>query len=182
MPLTANYRSVNEPYIRYAVDFQTAIWRNVMQVAAQQPFTPLPLKPNCMVWYAGDPCDELIQQYNQAVAQRQRQEWQIDVTAPLQRQIADQQKQIADQQGQIKALQVKIESQTMEGLQSEARNQALLNGIGAGLGAGLAFVVAVAGFRRLARNATASMREPERAASAHQSWHESDREAIDLRG
>ena len=133
-----------------------------MQVLIQQQFTPLPLKPSCLVWYAGDPCDELIQQYNQAVEQRQRQKWQFDVAAPLQRQIADQQKQIADQQNQIKTLQLKIESQTMDALQSEGRNQALLNGVGAVLGVGLAFFVAVAGFRRLlARSATALKREPE---------------------
>jgi hypothetical protein len=126
-----------------------------MQLVTQQQFTPLPLKPRCLVWYAGDPCDELIQQYNQAVEQRQRQEWQFDVAAPLQRQIADQQMQIADQQNQIKTLQLKIESQTMDALQSEGRNQALLNGVGAVLGVGLAFFVAVAGFRRLlARSAT----------------------------
>jgi hypothetical protein len=137
-----------------------------MQAIARQQLTPLPLKPNCLVWYAGDSCDELIQQYHQAAAQRQQQEWQIYVTAPLQVQIADQHKQIADQQNQIKTLQLRIESQTVEVLQSEARNQALLNGIGAGVGAALAFLVAVAGFRRLARTCTAPKHEPERAASA----------------
>jgi hypothetical protein len=155
----------------------------VMQVVTQQQFTPLPLKPGCLVWYAGDPCDELIQQYNQAVEQRQRQEWQFDVAAPLQRQIADQQKQIADQQNQIKTLQLTIESQTTDALQSEARNQAFLNGVGAVLGVGMAFFVAVAGFRRvLARSATAPKREPQGVASALRPWHESDREVINLRG
>ena len=154
-----------------------------MQVVTQQQFTPLPLKPGCWVWYAGDPCDELIQQYNQAVEQRQRQEWQFDVAAPLLRQIADQQKQIADQQNQIKTLQLTIESQTMDALQREARNQAPLNGVGAVLGVGLAFFVAVAGFRRLlARSATAPKREPEGAAPARRSWHESETEVINLRG
>jgi len=136
-----------------------------MQVIAQLP-TPLPLKPSCLVWYAGDPCDELIQQYHQAAGQRQQQEWQIHVTAPLQKEIADQQKQIASQQSQIGTLEVKIESQTAEALQSEARNEALLSGIGAGLGAALALLVAVASFRRLARNSTAPKHEEKRAASA----------------
>jgi hypothetical protein len=133
----------------------------VAQVIVQQQPTPRPLKPNCLVWYAGDHCDELIQQYHQATEQRQQQEWQIFVTAPLQRQMADQQKQIADQQNQIKTLQLKIESQSVEAFQSEARNQALLDGIGAGLGTALAFFVAVASFRRLARNWTASKSEQE---------------------
>jgi len=137
-----------------------------MQVIAQQQPTPLPLKANCLVWYAGDPCDELIQQYHQAAEQRQQQEWQIQVTAPLQKEIADQQKQIAGQQSQIGTLQGKIESQTAEALQSETRNEALLNGIGAGLGAALALLVAVASFRRLARNSTDPKREQKRAASA----------------
>ena len=137
-----------------------------MQVIAQQQPTPLPQKPNCLVWYAGDHCDELIQQYHQATEQRQQQEWQISLTAPLQRQIADQQKQTAEQQNQIKTLQLKIESQTVEALQSEARDQALLDGIGAGLGTALAFFVAVASFRRLARNCIAPKPEQGRAASA----------------
>lgn len=136
-----------------------------MQVLAQQQ-TALPLKPNCLVWYAGDPCDELIQQYHHAAEQRQQQEWQVSVTAPLQKQIADQQKQIVDQQSQIKTLQLKTESQTMEALRNEARNEALLNGIGAGVGAALAFLVAVASFRRLARNSTASHRAQERASDS----------------
>jgi hypothetical protein len=80
------------------------------------------------------------------------------VTAPLQRQIADQQKQIADQQNQIKTLQLKIESQTMAALKGEARNEALLDGIGAGLGTALAFLVAVAVFQRLARKSAAEKR------------------------
>ena len=137
-----------------------------VQVMAQQQPTPLPLKPNCLVWYAADHCDELIQQYHQATEQRRRQEWQVSVTAPLQKQMAEQQKQITNQQNQIDTLQLKIESQTVEALQSEARNQALLDGVGAGLGVALAFFVAVAGFRRLAKNWTAPKPEQERAASA----------------
>jgi hypothetical protein len=138
----------------------------IAQVLAQQQPIPLPQEPNCLVWYAGDHCDELIQEYHQTTEQRQQQVWQISVTAPFQRQIADQQKQIADQQNQIKTLELQIESQSVEALQSEARNQALLDGIGAGLGAALAFFVAVVGFRRLARNCTAPKPEQERAASA----------------
>lgn len=113
-------------------------------------------KPNCLVWYAGDPCDQQMQQYRQAAEAGKQQEWQSSVTAPLQKQIADQQKLISDQQHQIKILQLKMESQTLEASQSQARNEALLNGIGAGVGAALALIVAVAGFRKLARGSGAS--------------------------
>ena len=119
-----------------------------------------------MVRYAGDPCDELMQQYNQAIEQRQQQEWEASVAAPLRKQIAEQQKQIADQQNQIQTLQVKIESQTTAALQSEARNRAALDLVGACLGVGLAFFVAFAGFQRLARNSVARKPDQERAASA----------------
>jgi hypothetical protein len=119
--------------------------------AAQLPIPPVPAKPGCLVWFAGDPCDQLIQQYNQAITQRQQQDWQSQTTAAFQKQIASQQKQIADQQTQIQALQLKLDSQTNESLQSQARNQAFVDGMGAVIGAGLAFLVTVVGFRRLTR-------------------------------
>ena len=122
-----------------------------MQVA-QLPAPPAPAKPGCLVWFAGDPCDQLIQQYNQAIAQRQQQEWQIQATATLDKQIAGQQKQITAQQDQIQALQMKLNSQTTESLQAQARNQAFVDGMGAVIGAGLAFLVTVVGFRRLTRS------------------------------
>ena len=99
-----------------------------------------------MVRYTDDPCDELMQQYNQTVQQRQQQEWEASVAAPLRKQIAEQQKQIADQQNQIQTLQVKIESQTTAALQSEARNRAALDLVGACLGVGLAFFMAVGAY------------------------------------
>ena len=118
------------------------------------PIPPVPAKPACVVWFAGDPCDQLIQQYNQAIAQRQQQEWQLKATAALEKQLATQQKQIDNQQTQIRALQARLDSQTTESLQAQARNQAFVDGIGAVIGAGLAFLVTVAGFRRLTRNST----------------------------
>jgi hypothetical protein len=120
--------------------------------AAQLPIPPVPAKPGCLVWFAGDPCDQLIQQYNQAIAGREQQEWQSQATAALEKQLAGQQKQIGDQQGQIKALQLKLDSQTSESLQAQARNQAFVDGMGAVIGAGLAFLVTVVGFRRLTRS------------------------------
>ena len=137
-----------------------------MQPVPQAQLVQLPQRPNCVVRYAGDPCDELMQQYNQALQQRQQQEWEASVAAPLRKQIADQQKLIADQQNQIYTLQVKIESQTTAALQSEARNRAALDLVGACLGVGLAFFVAFAGFQRLARNATLAKPDQGRAASA----------------
>jgi uncharacterized coiled-coil protein SlyX len=137
-----------------------------MQTPVQLPTLPLHTKPDCLVWYAGDSCDQLIQQYNQNAQLRQQQEWQLQVITPLQKQIAEQQKQIAGQQAQIKALQLKLVSQTADALQNQARNQALLDGIGVILGAGLAFLVTVAAFRRLARNSPAFKEEQGRAASA----------------
>jgi hypothetical protein len=133
---------------------------------AVQPQIPgIPSKPDCLVWYAGDPCDLRIEQYHQALEQRRQLEWQATVTGLLQTQIADQQKQLAAQQNQIKVLQLKMESQTVEASQTQARNEALLNGIGAGVGAALALLVAVAGFRRLARNSPASSHDQERASA-----------------
>ena len=137
-----------------------------MQAVPQAQLVQLPQRPNCVVRYAGDPCDELMQQYNQAVQQRQQQEWDATVAAPLRKQIAEQQKLIADQQNQIQSLQVKIESQTTAALQNEARNRAALDLVGACLGVGLAFFVAFAGFQRLARNSMAGKPDQDRAASA----------------
>ena len=137
-----------------------------MQALPQPPLPAVPPKPDCLVWFAGDPCDALVQQYNQATQQRLQQEWQIQVTSALQKQIAEQQRQIGDQQTQIKALQLKMESQTMEALQNEARNQAFVDGVGVVVGTGLAFLVVVAGFRRLARNSTDLKRGEERVVSA----------------
>jgi hypothetical protein len=134
--------------------------------AAQLPIPPVPAKPGCLVWFAGDPCDQLIQQYNQAIAQRQQQEWQSQTTAAFQKQIAGQEKQIADQQTQIQALQLKLDSQTTESMQSQARNQAFVDGMGAVIGAGLAFLVTVVGFRRLTRGSLLK-RDEDDLASTH---------------
>ncbi len=124
-----------------------------MQPIAQPQLILSAQKPDCLVWFPGDACDQTLQQYRQAIEQRQQQEWQASVADPLRKQIAEQQKQIGEQQNQIKALQLRIESRTVEAVQSEARHLAVLNGIGASIGATLAFLVAVAGFRRLARSA-----------------------------
>jgi len=112
----------------------------------------LPQRPTCLVWYAGDSCDELVQQYNQTVLEHQQKDWEASVAAPLRKQIADQQRQLADQRNQIKTLQLAIESQTAATLQSRARNRAAIELVGAILGMGIALFVALATFRRLVRN------------------------------
>jgi hypothetical protein len=128
--------------------------------------TPLP-EPHCLVWYAGDACDQLIQQYQQASIQRQQQDWQTSVTARFEQQITEQQKLIADQKIRIQTLQAKIDSQTMEALRGEAHTQAVLDSVGVIIGIGLAFLMVMAFFRRLSRDTTASPTpERTRAASA----------------
>jgi hypothetical protein len=123
-------------------------------------------EPHCLVWYPGDPCDQSIQQYRQAIAEQQRNDWQSSVTTRYEKQLADQRKQIADQQTQITALQSKIESQTMEALRSEASTQAFFDGIGVVIGISVAFLLVIAAFRKLARHAPEPTHEQSRAASA----------------
>ena len=135
-----------------------------MQVFAQ---IPQPLaEPHCLIWYPGDPCDQLLQQYRQSLELRQRLEWQTSVTAPLEKQITDQQKKIAEQRAQIATLQSRIDSQTMDALRSEARNQAVMDGIGVVIGIGIAFVMVLAFFRKLTHSPSGATPERSRAASA----------------
>jgi hypothetical protein len=123
-------------------------------------------RPDCLIWFPGDACDQQLQQYRQAADQRQQQEWQNALSARYDKQIADQQKQIAGQQVQIKTLQSRLDSQTTEALRSEARNQAFFDGLGGMMGIALAFLVVVASFRKLARNSPPPPEDRARAASA----------------
>ena len=135
-----------------------------MQALAQ---IPQPLsEPHCLIWYPGDPCDQLLQQYRQALESRQRREWQNSAIAPFEKQIADQQKQIADQKAQIATLQSRIDSQTMDALRSEAHNQAVMDSLGVIIGIGIAFVMVLAFFRKLTRPSPNATPERSRAASA----------------
>jgi uncharacterized protein YlxW (UPF0749 family) len=118
-----------------------------------QALPPIPLsRPDCLIWFPGDACDQQLLQYRRATDQRQQQEWQTAVTARYDQQIADQQKRITDQQAQIKILQTKLDSQTTEALRSEARTQAFFDGLGGMIGIALAFLVVVASFRKLTRS------------------------------
>jgi uncharacterized coiled-coil protein SlyX len=119
-----------------------------------------------LIWYPGDSCDQLLQQYRQALESRQRQEWQSSAIAPFEKQIADQQKQIADQKAQIATLQSRIDSQTMDALRSEAHNQAVMDSLGVIIGIGIAFVMVLAFFRKLTRPSPNATPERSRAASA----------------
>jgi uncharacterized coiled-coil protein SlyX len=134
-----------------------------MQALAQIP--QLLPEPRCLIWYPGDPCDELLQQYHRALELRQRQEWQSSAIAPFEKQIADQQKQIAKQKAEIATLQSRIDSQTMDALRSEARNQAVLDSLGVIIGISIAFVMVLAFFRKLTRPSNVAP-ERSRAASA----------------
>jgi PIN domain nuclease of toxin-antitoxin system len=135
-----------------------------MQALAQ---IPQPLsEPHCLIWYPGDSCDQLLQQYRQALELRQRQEWQSSAIAPFEKQIADQQKKIADQKAQIATLQSRIDSQTMDALRSEAHNQAVMDSLGVIIGIGIAFVMVLAFFRKLTRPSPNATPERSRAASA----------------
>lgn len=125
-----------------------------------------PQKPTCLVFYPGDSCDLSIKEYNDLILQRQRQAWETSAIAPLQKQLADQQAVIIEQQKQIKTLQTKIKSQTMAVLQQEAHDRASLDLLGAIIGVGLAFLVAFAVFRKLARNIETPPRGQKSAASA----------------
>jgi uncharacterized coiled-coil protein SlyX len=136
-----------------------------MQALSQLPPPVQIARPACLVWYAGDPCDQQIQQYRELSEEQQRQAWQSSMTARFEKQIADQQKQINEQQAQLRALQTRIDSQSMEALHSEARSQAFVDGIGVIIGIGLAFLFVVAAFRKLAHHAPPIEAERSRAAS-----------------
>jgi len=117
-----------------------------------QALPPIPgSKPDCLIWFPGDACDQQLQQYRQAVEQRQQQELQNALNARYDKKIADQQKLIGDQQTQIRMLQTRLDSQTTEALRSEARTQAFFDGLGGVIGIVLAFLVALASFRKLTR-------------------------------
>ena len=138
--------------------------------AVPQIAPPLQLaRPGCLVWYAGDPCDQQIQQYHRVLEDQQRQEWQSSVTSRFEKQIADQQKQMTEQQAQIHTLQARIDSQTMDALRSEARSQAFVDGIGVIIGIGLAFLFVVAAFRKLSNHGPTDTEE-NHAASAQSGW------------
>jgi hypothetical protein len=120
--------------------------------------TQVPPKPTCVVILRNGACADLWQTYNQALAQRTREELQLYVnrqkelassqaTAPLQQ-------LITDQQAQIKKLQEQIEADSAAALQAQAaaHRQGLQYGTGVGAGAVLLIFGLVFGIRKFAQN------------------------------
>lgn len=117
-----------------------------------QALPPIPVsKPDCLIWFPGDACDQQLQQYRQVADQRQQQEFQNALSARYDKKFSEQQKIIIDLQRQTRTLQTRLDSQTSEALRSEARTQAFFDGLGGILGIALAFLVAMASFRKLTR-------------------------------
>ena len=138
--------------------------------ASSQPqLTQVPPKPTCHWIFSSGPCNDLWKAYNQAFAQRQREELQLYVnrqkelassqaSAPLQQQIVALNSQVADltslgtaQQEQIKKLQEQMETNSAAALQAtaEAHKQGLELGIGIGAGAMLLFTGLILTIRKL---------------------------------
>ena len=92
--------------------------------------TQVPPKPTCTPILTNGACSNLWRNYNQALAQRQREELQLYVerqkalasqaaSAPLQQQITDLNKLVADQQDQIKKLQDQMQADAAAALQAK---------------------------------------------------------------
>lgn len=144
--------------------------------------TQVPPKPTCTPILPNGACANLWRAYNQALAQRQREELQIYVdrqkelasesaTAPLQQQITDLNNLVADQQAQIKKLQDQMQADATAALQAAAQakdadaaallaakdaahKQGLWVGIGIGAGTVLILILVILGGRRFTQNFT----------------------------
>jgi hypothetical protein len=142
---------------------------------AQLQLTQVPPQPSCKLIFKTGTCADLWRAYNQALAQRQREELQLYInrqkeiassqaTVPLQQQIADLNKLNADQLEQIKKLQEQMQTDSaaaLEKLQEQAQEdsraksaahiQGLWQGAGIGVAAMLILIAVNAGVRRLQR-------------------------------
>jgi hypothetical protein len=160
------------------------------QSTAAPQLTQVPPKPTCHWIFSTGPCADMWRTYNQALAQRQREELQLYVnrqkelassqaTAPLQQQIGDLNKLVADQQDQIKKLQGQTQAdatQLQEQMQADAatvlqakaaaRTEGLEQGAAIGAGAALLLFGLIFGTRRLTRSFTVTKKSQARAASA----------------
>jgi uncharacterized protein YlxW (UPF0749 family) len=148
-------------HVKIAVFLLAAGITSVAQDAGQvQPqLTPVPPKPTCHWIFNTGPCNDLWKAYNQALAQRQREELQLYVdrqkqlassqaSAPLQQQITELNKQVADltnlsgdQQEQIKRLQEQMQVDAVAASQAkaDAHKQGLELGAGIGVGSMVLF-------------------------------------------
>ena len=96
--------------------------------------TQVPPKPTCTPFLTNGACANLWTTYNQALAQRQREELQLYInrqkelatsaaTAPLQQQIDDLNKLVSDQQTQIKKLQDQMQADAAAALQAASQTK-----------------------------------------------------------
>jgi hypothetical protein len=154
------------------------------------PMTQVPPRPTCTPILTNGACANLWRNYNQALAQRQREELQVYIdrqkelasqaaTEPLQQQIADLNKLTADQQAQIKKLQDQIQSDAaaaaevkqhdateLQTAQASAHKQGLLQGAGIGAGALLLLLIVFLVIRRLSKSFTITKKSQASSASA----------------
>ena len=154
-----------------------AVAQNTAPEQAQ--LTPVPSKPTCVIILRNGACADLWRNYNEAVAQRQREELQLyvkrqkeiassEATAPLQQQIADLNKLVADQQEQIRKLQVNMQADATTALQakSAAHTQGIEQGTGIGFGFALILCGIAFGVRKLTRTFTITEKAKVQSASA----------------
>ena len=148
--------------------------------------TQVPPKPTCTPLLRNGSCADLWRNYNDAVAQRTREELQLYVnrqkelassqaTAPLQQQIADLNKLVTDQQEQIKKLGEQMQAQAAADQQQtqanaaaalQAKSAALREGLTIGAGAMLVLFGLVFGIKKLTQNFSVTKKPQSRAASA----------------
>jgi hypothetical protein len=152
------------------------------QSTAPVQLTQVPPKPTCVPVLRNGACSQLWNVYNQAAAQRVREEIQLYgnrqkelATAPLQQQIVDLNKLVSDQQEQIKKLSDQIQADAGASLQTKnddantalrEKRSAFEEGLGIGAGVLLALSGIIFGITRLTRNFTVSKKPQSRAASA----------------
>jgi hypothetical protein len=147
------------------------------------PLTQVPPRPTCTPILSNGACANLWGNYNQALAQRQREELQLYInrqkelasqaaTEPLQQQISDLNKLTTDQQAQIKKLQDQIQADATAALEAKQRDATELQNAqiaahrqglwqGAAIGAGALLVMCIVGLvvRRLSKNFTISKKQ-----------------------
>jgi len=138
------------------------------QSASTVQLTQVPPKPGCVIILRNGSCSDLWRTYNQALAQRTREELQLYVnrqkelassqaTAPLQQLISDQQAHIGKLQEQMQT-----DSAAAFQAQTAARQQGLQ--YGAGIGAGT--MLLLFGIWKLTQNFSVTKKPQSRAASA----------------
>jgi hypothetical protein len=154
------------------------------------PLTQVPPRPTCTPVLSNGACANLWRNYNQALAQRQREELQLYInrqkelashaaTEPLQQQISDLNKLTADQQAQIKKLQDQIQADATTALEAKQRDATELQNAqtaahrqglwqGAAIGAGALLVLLIVGLvvRRFSKSFAITKKPQASSASA----------------